>query len=274
MRKLFAVDGLFSAELPHQGLKQRSLLFDKIYVEYESGTWDPKYVPAHLIADEEYLRSRGFIETYSAVSQMDDIMRTMKEYREHDSLDEIFKNDINTRFVSESLTKITGVETVPLCEHELPPELARDMAQITTAKEQVLRIGMSSLPVPDDTAAWEDILNFKHEMNEKSWGFRRFLKTLASKSQTEAEIRDDIEWSLNEYSKAMKLHRIKSSNSFVDVFLIAPLEIVEDVVKLKWSKIAKGVLSAKNRQVELLQSEMGAPGKECAYIFDAQKKFG
>jgi hypothetical protein len=33
------------------------------------------------------------------------------------------------------------------------------------------------------------------------------------------------------------------------------------------------MLSARSRKVELLEAEMKAPGKECAYIFDARKKF-
>ena len=52
------------------------------------------------------------------------------------------------------------------------------------------------------------------------------------------------------------------------------MEVFEDVVKLKWSKIAKGVLSIKKRRVELLEAEMKAPGRECAYLFSPRKRFG
>jgi hypothetical protein len=40
------------------------------------------------------------------------------------------------------------------------------------------------------------------------------------------------------------------------------------------SKIAKGIMVVKKRKVELLEAEMKAPGKECAYVFEARKKFG
>jgi hypothetical protein len=111
-------------------------------------------------------------------------------------------------------------------------------------------------------------------MHDKQWAFRRFMKTLATKRQTEAEIRDDLEWSLNEYTKAMALHKIKTSQSFVDVFFITPLEILENLVKFNWSKIAKGALQVRKRKVELMEAEMKAPGRECAYVFDARKRFG
>jgi len=54
----------------------------------------------------------------------------------------------------------------------------------------------------------------------------------------------------------------------------APLEIIEDVAKLRWSKIVKGVFSARHGKVELLEAEMKAPGRECAYVFDARTRFG
>lgn len=114
----------------------------------------------------------------------------------------------------------------------------------------------------------------RKEAHDKQWAFRRFLCTLGTKQQTEAEIRDDLEWSLNEYAKAMEHHRLKTSISFVDVFLISSVELLEDIVKINWSKIAKGALSVKKRKIELMEAEMKAPGRECAYVFDAREKFG
>jgi hypothetical protein len=71
----------------------------------------------------------------------------------------------------------------------------------------------------------------------------------------------------------MEIHHLKTSLSFVDVLLITPLEILEDLVKFKWSKLAKGLLSVNQRQVDLMEAEMKAPGRECAYVFDARKRF-
>src|ERR1017187_3424285 len=127
---------------------------------------------------------------------------------------------------------------------------------------------------PDAGCAWQDMLDFKGEMRDKQWAFRRFLSTLGTKQQTESEIRDDLEWSLNEYAKAMELHHLKASQSFVDVFVISPLEIIENLAKFNWSKIAKGALQVSKRKVELMEAEMKAPGRECAYIFEARKRFG
>jgi hypothetical protein len=49
---------------------------------------------------------------------------------------------------------------------------------------------------------------------------------------------------------------------------------MENLVKLNWSKIAKGALQVQKRKVELMEAEMKVPGRECAYVFDARKQFG
>jgi hypothetical protein len=161
--------------------------------------------------------------------------------------------------------------TVPICKAELP-ELVTSSTERKGA-EVVIRVVLDTLPVPDDQCAWQDILDFRTEAHDKLWGFRRFLHTLATKSQTEAEIQDDIEWTVNEYAHAMNVHHLKASRSFVDVFVISPLEIIENLAKFNWTKLAKGILSVKQRKVELMEAELIAPGKECAYVFDVRKRF-
>lgn len=188
--------------------------------------------------------------------------------------------DLETRIAAVLLSGIEA-DIVPICK-DLPQHLSLPLPdlpelkahQIAHEQHDVIRVATQSLPAPDETCAWQDILDFKADMHDKQWAFRRWLHSLATKRLTEAEIRDDIEWSLNEYTKAMKIYHIKAAQSFVDVFLITPLEIIEDLVKLNWSKIAKGTLSVRKRKVELLEAEMKAPGRECAYVFDARKRFG
>jgi hypothetical protein len=72
----------------------------------------------------------------------------------------------------------------------------------------------------------------------------------------------------------MKIRHLKVGNSFVEVYFLPIVELAEDLVKFNWSKIAKSALSVRKRQVELMEAEMKAPGRECAYVFEAQKRFG
>jgi hypothetical protein len=180
------------------------------------------------------------------------------------------------RMVAVKIPKDDGFDAVPVCELSFPDTLPGSKAFSGLGIhifDDIATVTLSAMPVPDESCSWQDIIDFKAENRDKKWAFRRFLETLATKRQTEAEIRDDIEWTLNEYRNAMKIHGMKSSQSFVDVFLITPLEILEDLVKFKWAKLAKGFLSVTRRQVDLMEAEMKAPGKECAYLFDAQQRF-
>ena len=111
-------------------------------------------------------------------------------------------------------------------------------------------------------------------MRGSKWALQRLLRDLSLKKQTMPEIRDDIEWSLNEYTKPMKLHQLKAGDSFVEVYLIPAVEIVENLVKLNWSQIAKGALSIRKRKIELMEAERSASGREVAFIYEAQKRFG
>lgn len=130
---------------------------------------------------------------------------------------------------------------------------------------------MEVFPVPGDSAAWQDIIDFKADAKDKQWAFRRFLHTIASKKQTEAEIRDDLEWSLNEYTKALERFKLKRSVSLMETYIIPTVEALES---FKPSSILKGLVAIKKRKLELLDSEASAPGRECAYVFDARKRFG
>jgi hypothetical protein len=70
--------------------------------------------------------------------------------------------------------------------------------------------------VPSATCSWQDILDIRTELRDKLWTFRRFLRGLAVTTKTEPEIRDEIEWSLNEYQNSMKLHRLKTTRSALE----------------------------------------------------------
>jgi hypothetical protein len=163
-------------------------------------------------------------------------------------------------------------DTVPICSESLPRHISdgsQSNRDVTT-----VNIALDCFPCPDESCSWQDILDFKAELSNKLWDFRRFLELLATKPRSESEIRDDIEWMLNEYTNAMKIHHLKSSQSFFEVYVIPAIELAEDLVKFNWSKIAKGALQVQKRKVELMEAEMKAPGRECAYVFDARKRFG
>jgi hypothetical protein len=286
----------------HPSLKQRAMFFDKLHAVHLDvhleGLRLPKEVlfeifPKELLeslpkceqkidplqhgADLEYLIRQGFLGNPSKDVWAKGLSR---ECIKRGPVNDDF---LLIRAVVKDLDR-QGINAVGIFEpdpllmelgiYDFGVDSTASDSTIATQQLDLLGIAFQALPAPDENASWENILAFKQEARDKVWSFRRFLRDVATKRQTEAEIRDDIEWSLNEYRKAMESYKLKASSSFVEVFVISPLEIIENIVKFNWSKIAKGILSVQKRKVDLLEAEMKAPGRECAYIFDAQRRFG
>jgi hypothetical protein len=81
----------------------------------------------------------------------------------------------------------------------------------------------------------------------------------------------EIEWSVNEYSKEMDRYNLKRPVGFIEIHIIPTAEALES---FKPSSLLKGLVSIKKRKIELLEAYSKAPGRECAYVFDARKRFG
>lgn len=288
MRDLHGVIG-YDVRNPGE-LRKYALLFDKLHIVRldELIAFDPPAIPPHTLADLAFLSDQGFVTSTPIPSSIGNQVEASDdpwlEYLNEEIEKCASSKDIDVahqmRLIYDYVARHVACHMVDMAGNEIVP-IMHSGPRVGVGNKRpgeqditVLQVATDFLSVPSDSCAWQDILDFKAEMRDKQWGFRRFLHALASKSHTEAEIRDDIEWSLNEYSKAMNLHRVKASQSFIDVFVISPLEIIENLVKFNWSKIAKGALQVQKRKVELMEAEMKAPGRECAYVFDARKRFG
>jgi hypothetical protein len=270
MRELHGVVNAEATQLPQ--LKQYALLFDKFHLLLRAHYLDLfSPTPESTRADLAFLESQGLLARLSIEEAMRLTLDAEPHKRALGAWDAADPDSI-ARYLSAGLNFSQGINSTPICRNYLPTTFTETTKAVST--NTVLHVAVHAMPIPTGNDSWQDILDFKAEMRDKQWHFRRFLHTMASKNLNEAEIRDDIEWSLNEYSKAMELHRLKSSTSFVDVFVITPLEIIENLVKFNWSKIANGALQVQKRKVELMEAEMKAPGRECAYVFDARKRFG
>jgi hypothetical protein len=99
-------------------------------------------------------------------------------------------SDVFIRLFSVLCQKEKGdVDIAPIC-CRAPQKGIQDEV---VSKETVLRIAFEQFPIPGPMSAWEDILEFRQEMQGKQWHFRRFLRDLAGKKQTGKEIKDDLE---------------------------------------------------------------------------------
>jgi hypothetical protein len=135
--------------------------------------------------------------------------------------------DVITRLRTFDLEKGFGLRTIPILNVPPPPMITSQ----PQASSDVLAIGLDYLSVPGPSCSLEDILDARTELRDKLWAFRRFLRGLAGTTKTEPEVRDEIEWSLNEYKNALTLRRLKTTRSALELFVIPPVEFAENLIK-------------------------------------------
>jgi hypothetical protein len=140
---------------------------------------------------------------------------------------------------------------------------------------RVVEIVLNRIPQPDDTVAWEQIFDFRRDPDSKGkfWGLRTWMSEIGRMSLTPREITEKLEWSLYEYERHMKLHRMKVNWGVLRSLVSVGAGMAEDLVKFKWSHAAELLFSFKDRRIALLEAESSAPGREVAYIASAREEF-
>jgi hypothetical protein len=66
---------------------------------------------------------------------------------------------------------------------------------------------------------------------------------------------------------------MKISPGRIRTLLTVPAEIAESIASKKWGEAMRKVFWIHSRKVALLEAERNAPGREVAYVVQAQEKF-
>ena len=152
---------------------------------------------------------------------------------------------------------------------ELPNFFAETQSDIT-------RVVLSKLPVPVEDTPWEDVLGFKDDSKtqDQIHRIKRWMRKANANPFNERLLSDEIDELLYEYEVHIKHYLKKYSHAKQEAAFITPLEILEDLAKLKLSNTIKKAFALRNQKVDLDFAERTYPGNEVAYIYSAQKQFG
>jgi hypothetical protein len=192
-------------------LKRHLMFFDKIHAVM-------KALPVPRGHEEEFANSMDFLHSHNILLETATCVRYRDLQPEKllelppppESPEKLLLEDLVVRQVAMQAAS-PEYDVAPVFQTSIFPCVTG-----ITAERMALSIGFSALPTPDETCAFQDILDFKAELHDKEWDFRRFLHSLATKKQTENEIRDEIEWMVSQYTKAMQIHHLKTTHGIVD----------------------------------------------------------
>lgn len=183
-----------------------------------------------------------------------------------------------------------------VCEvlHSLPKDINKELLEIaiTTAENikerrfdydvlgtledsDVVEVVLQNIPIADEDVSWEQILDFRNDENSKIHiiNLRRWINKLSCENLSIKQTQEEIDYLISSYHDHMRFHKMKTQLGIIETIVSVPLDIAEQLIKLKWSNIAKSLFFIRKRKLALMEAERSAPGRELAYIIKAKEQF-
>jgi hypothetical protein len=139
----------------------------------------------------------------------------------------------------------------------------------------VWKIILKEIPQLDTRASWQDVLNFRQEERTQhlTRSLRNWVRKTVTQDLTPAELEDEVRELVYEYENHLRIAHMSADKGILEFLITGAAEIVENVVKLRFAKIATLASAIRNRRVQLLKEEANAPGRELALISEVKKRF-
>lgn len=173
--------------------------------------------------------------------------------------------DFHSRFYSVILST-SSIQAVPMLSS--PSGLNIKLPE--TSETEVANVIIDAFPEPSDETSWESIIDFRKETRHQLLELRRWVRDLVKESVSLYEAKEELEYLLHEYRRYYEIRKIKQNIGALSSIIKIPLGLVESVIKISPDKLTDSLFSLQNQRVELMKSEMDAPGKEVAYIVNLE----
>jgi len=147
---------------------------------------------------------------------------------------------------------------------------------IKSKKVDTISMVLGEIPVPKDNVPYDEILDFRKSTDSqlKYGRLISWINKIAKGSLTQNEIEEELIHLMNEYKNSHKLLSKEYTTAQLDATLSLPLEIIENIIKIKWSKLPSSFLKFRQNKTNFLIKETKAVGKEISYIKLVNDKFG
>jgi hypothetical protein len=158
-----------------------------------------------------------------------------------------------------------------------PVLILRDVLSLNekSDKNEVVKIALESLPIPDESTPWEQIIEYRNDPDSKSkfLALRNWMSEVARSKLTPAEVEERLEYLMDLYQNHMRVHRMKTNAGVLETLVTTGTEFMGGLLSSRWGKAAQALFSLQKRKVALLEGELLSPGREVAYIVKARGQF-
>jgi hypothetical protein len=231
------------------------------------------------VPDDEYgtlvndLKTRQLEQLDQARARVNSVSEISNWEETFDEAEEIIieTKDLLARVRCIQLRNLEGIDAFPLFFGE---KLLSQTQGVTRA--DVVNLVIAALPRPDDNTPWEQIVEYRSDPDTvgKFLALRLWITEMAKAQLPPREVEERLEWLLHDYQRHLNLHRLKYTMGNLEAILTMGADVLENIVKINWSRAAKGLFELKRRRIELMEAEMKTPGAEVAYIVRSREQFG
>lgn len=136
------------------------------------------------------------------------------------------------------------------------------------ASSTVLSVIFKKFPIVTDDFGFEKLIEFKGDPDTrlKLSRLKEWVLEISKKNYTEKEIEQKIDYLVQEYAKQLDFHKLKYTLGSIESIVTITLEVLENLVKLNFSKAAKVLFDLKRQELALLEAEQKMIGRELAFI--------
>lgn len=145
----------------------------------------------------------------------------------------------------------------------------------TAQRVTVLQVVLKAIPSPSADTSWEAIWEFKQdkENQDRYYRLRRWLARAVEGETSIAEFEDEFIGLLADLRSSIRRHHKEIELKSVKVLLKAAADVIDDLVHLKVGAAVGLLVDLTSRSHRLLKAEIESPGRDLAYILQAQSRF-
>jgi hypothetical protein len=172
-----------------------------------------------------------------------------------------------TRFVAIELRNLHQMDAHPI----VPAEFSSfEQDDEHPNKQDVLKITVAALPLPDKDVSWEQILEYRNDLNSlnRFLDLRNWINETARGEFSFSEVQQRLGSVLKRFRKQMEFHRFKTVTAAFEAFVTTNSD---NLFSFHGSTSLIGAsCSVEQRQLALFKNESPAEGGVIAYVLDAE----